>query len=239
MRLTIKPKLWLLDRDGVINADVGAPGVIRRDDLSLIPGSAGAIRRLRLAAPVAIVTNQSCRGLGLLSKADLDGIHEALRHLIAKTARGGLASQDGRQWDAMYICEDAQLSERKKPEPGMVLEALADFGCTPNAAVMIGDSWSDVVAAQRAGCCGVLVATGHGASLGAILSQRGVRLPTTLTAELIAADAAFGGWVAERSANEAALIREALRTEVRVYANLLQATDELLAQAEAAGASNS
>ena len=44
-----RPRLWLLDRDGVINEDVGAPGVIRAEELRLIPGSAGAVRRLRLS----------------------------------------------------------------------------------------------------------------------------------------------------------------------------------------------
>ena len=34
--LTARPKLWLLDRDGCLNEDVGAPGVVRSDDLRLI-----------------------------------------------------------------------------------------------------------------------------------------------------------------------------------------------------------
>jgi len=53
---------------------------------------------------------------------------------------------------------------------------------------MIGDSWADVVAAQRAGCVGVLVATGRGAALGALLRQHGVSLPVTLRSD--AGDAA-------------------------------------------------
>ena len=48
---------------------------------------------------------------------------------------------------------------------------------------MIGDSWPDVVAAQRAGCVGVLVATGRGAALGALLRQHGVSLPVTLRSD--------------------------------------------------------
>ena len=155
--LTRRPKLWLVDRDGCINEDVGAPGVLRADELSLIPGSAGAVRRLRLAGRVAIVTNQSARGKGLLSAAELDAIHEALRHQLATTARGGRVGRE--QWDALYVCEDAGPSGRKKPSAGMVVQALDDFGCAPSEAVMIGDSWSDVVAARRAGCVGVLLAT--------------------------------------------------------------------------------
>ena len=70
--LSARPKLWLLDRDGCINEDVGAPGVVCASDLRLIPGAAGAVRRLRLSAKVAIVTNQSARGKGLLSAEELD-----------------------------------------------------------------------------------------------------------------------------------------------------------------------
>ena len=252
--LKARPKLWLLDRDGCLNEDVGAPGVVRSDDLRLIPGSAGAVRRLRLSAKVAIITNQSARGKGLLSAEELDAIHEELRHQLATTARGGLASDDGSQWDGLYVCEDAGASERKKPQPGMILEALREFGCQPSEAVMIGDSWSDVVAAQRAGCVGVLLTTGHGASLGALLREEGVKLPVTLTVESAApagtdfvqlqrtlareqngggAANALEAWIAQRGGAEATLIWEALRQDVRVYADLAQAEGELVAMASA------
>lgn len=247
--LKARPKLWLLDRDGCINEDVGAPGVVRTDDLRIIPGSAGALRRLRLSGKVAIITNQSCRGKGLVSAAELDDIHEELRHLLAKTARGGRVGRD--QWDALYVCEDIDSSsDRKKPAPGMILEALSDFGCAPSEAVMIGDSWGDVVAAHRAGCVGVLLATGHGASLGALLRERGVRLPVTLSVEssddapatefveLQRSLATAGGtsaaveeWIRGRSEREQALIGEALRKDVRIYRDLAQAVDELVAMA--------
>ena len=239
MRLaTRRPKLWLLDRDGCINRDVGAPGVVRAQDLELIPGAAGAIRGLRVSAPVAIVTNQSCRGKGLLTAEGLDDIHETLRHLIARTGRGGRVGRE--QWDALYVCEDAGPSMRKKPQPGMLLEALEDFNCVPCDAVMVGDSWGDVVAAHRAGCLGVLLATGHGESLGATLRQQGVRLPATLSAEAISGGATTAGmasdcdgtftlaaWMHERNEEEAALVCEALRSDVTVYADLAQAVETL------------
>lgn len=252
--LTVRPKLFLLDRDGCLNQDVGAPGVVRVADLRLIPGSAGALRRLRLAGKVAIVTNQSARGKGLLSAAELDAIHEELRHQIARTARGGLAGKE--QWDGLYVCEDAARSERKKPEPGMLVEALGDFDVEPSEAVMIGDSWSDVVAAHRAGCAGVLLATGHGASLGALLRQQGVELPITLkvddansattdylrlqrsvtSASTGSATGAVEEWIQAQGDAQAALIWEALRKDVRVYADLSQAVDELTALPTPVGA---
>ena len=114
---------------------------------------------------------------------------------------------------------------------------------------MIGDSWSDVVAARRAGCAGVLLATGHGASLGSILKKQGVQLPITLILDAegdTATDymrlqrsvvkASSGGatqaveeWIQEQGEEQKALIWEALRKEVRVYSDLSQAVDELMA----------
>jgi len=249
--LKARPVVWLLDRDGCINEDVGPPGVVRTEDLRLIPGSAQAIRRLRLSAKVAIITNQSSRGRGLLSAAELDAIHERMSELM--TAEGG-GQVGGDPWDALYVCEDAESTDRKKPAAGMILEALRDFECAPSEAVMIGDSWSDVVAAQRAGCVGVLLATGHGASLGALLREQGVRLPITLTIEptepaatafvslqqSLASAAgsraarAVEDWLLGRSEEEAALAWEALQNDsVRVYADLAQAVDELVAMASA------
>jgi D-glycero-D-manno-heptose 1,7-bisphosphate phosphatase len=245
--LTVRPKLVLLDRDGCINEDVGAPGVLRATDLRLIPGAAGAMRQLRPACKVAIVTNQSARGKGLLSADELDKIHEELRHQLASRARGGLVGRE--QWDALYVCEDAGSSPRKEPEAGLLCEALRDFGVDPGEAVMIGDSWSDVVAARRAGCAGVLLATGHGASLGSILKKQGVQLPITLILDAegdTATDymrlqrsvvkASSGGatqaveeWIQEQGEEQKALIWEALRKEVRVYSDLSQAVDELMA----------
>ncbi|HEX6254174.1 MAG TPA: HAD-IIA family hydrolase [Euzebyales bacterium] len=48
-----------------------------------------------------------------------------------------------------------------KPAPAMFVDALADLGCEPVAAVMVGDDvTADVLGAQRAGLTGVLVRTG-------------------------------------------------------------------------------
>jgi D-glycero-D-manno-heptose 1,7-bisphosphate phosphatase len=73
----------LLDRDGVINEDVGSPGVLSVDTFTLIPGAAAAIARLKLAgASVCVVTNQTCVGKGLISEVELSDIHSRMRDLL-------------------------------------------------------------------------------------------------------------------------------------------------------------
>jgi histidinol phosphatase-like enzyme len=54
-------------RDGVINADVGPPGVTSVSAFRLIPGAAAAIAKLKVAgAAVCVVTNHTCVGRGLV-----------------------------------------------------------------------------------------------------------------------------------------------------------------------------
>lgn len=168
----VSPRLFLLDRDGCINRDVGAPGVLRETDLELLPGAAKAICKVRNAGHlVVIVTNQSCVGKGLISSKELGSVHDRLRALLA---------EHGAAWDAIYVCEDAMPSSRKKPSPGMLLEAMARYTCEPASCIMVGDSWSDIVAARRAGCEAALVATGHGERVLRALVGQGIALPCTI-----------------------------------------------------------
>lgn len=151
------PHLVLLDRDGVLNQD-------RRDyvktpaELVMIQGAAAAVARLNAAGVrVALCTNQSAVGRGIMEAAMLDRIHAALREALAR---------DGARLDAIFACTDAPgpASTHRKPAPGMLHDALRQFRCAPGDAVMIGDSLRDLQAAQRAGAARILVRTGHGAA---------------------------------------------------------------------------
>ena len=63
-------RLFCLDRDGVINKDVGVPGVVDVDDFELLPEAARAIRSLNDAGvSVCVVTNQTAVGKGLLPES--------------------------------------------------------------------------------------------------------------------------------------------------------------------------
>ena len=145
-----------LDRDGVLIVDCGYPH--RPDQLVLIPGAAEAVKRLNDAGYVTvIVTNQSGVARGMFSE---ETMHAFNRRLIERLAEGG-----GRI-DAVYACpfHSEAADERyrhpdhpdRKPNPGMVLRGLAEFGLTPAEAVIIGDRSSDVEAGRRAGVPGYL-----------------------------------------------------------------------------------
>lgn len=147
--------LVLLDRDGVINEDLPY-GVTRLEEWRFLPGALEALTALTQAGMrVAVVTNQSCVAKGLLSQAGLDAIHQ---HLCDATANAG-----GRI-DAIYCCTDHpdHPSPRRKPGAAMLLEALTEFGETPENTPFIGDAARDLQAATAAGCPAILVKTGKG-----------------------------------------------------------------------------
>ncbi|MCX8506810.1 MAG: HAD-IIIA family hydrolase [Alphaproteobacteria bacterium] len=152
------PELVLLDRDGVINEN-RPDSVKSKSELVLIAGAANAIARLNEAGiGVAIVTNQSVVGRGLISQAQLDEIHEFLLEC--------LWVEGGARIDHIYYAPDApdSASIRRKPRPGMLFEAMADFKVSAKHTVMIGDNLTDFEAAYEAGCDFHLVRTGNGQS---------------------------------------------------------------------------
>ena len=150
-------RLVLLDRDGVLNVD--RPDSVRNPgELVMIPGSAAAVARLNGAGiRVAVVSNQSVVGRGVIGPDMLEQIHDRLRAELAR---------ERARIDAWFVCTEAPggASDRRKPGPGMLREALAHFRLSPSDAVMIGDAATDLEAAVAAGCRRILVRTGKGAA---------------------------------------------------------------------------
>ena len=54
------------------------------------------------------------------------------------------------------------VTSRRKPAPGMLLEAAKDLGIDLSHSFMIGDRASDIAAGRAAGCRTILVLTGYG-----------------------------------------------------------------------------
>ncbi|HJP20975.1 MAG TPA: HAD-IIIA family hydrolase [Alphaproteobacteria bacterium] len=150
-------RLVLLDRDGVLNQDrddyVKSP-----EELVMIEGAAEAVARLNRAGHiVALVTNQSAVGRGIIEDVMLERIHQRLRDNLARV---------GARLDDIFVCPEApwQASERRKPGPGMLREALARFRAEAALTPLIGDTLGDLQAATAAGCQRLLVRTGKGAA---------------------------------------------------------------------------
>ena len=140
------------DRDGTLMEEVhycGDPAQVR-----VYPGVSEALRQLKAAGlRVFIVTNQSGIGRGLITEAQYHAVQEELLRQLG----AGLI-------DASYFCPDRPdvPSTRRKPEPGMVLEAAAEFTIDLPRSYLVGDKAADIECGRRAGTRTMLVLTGYG-----------------------------------------------------------------------------
>jgi D-glycero-D-manno-heptose 1,7-bisphosphate phosphatase len=149
-------RLVILDRDGVINRE--SPAFVRSPaQWHPLPGSLEAIARLYHAGwTVAVATNQSGVGRGLLTLQTLEQIHARMAEALA--AHGARLAQ---------IAYCPHLPEEgcacRKPRPGLLYEIAARQGVSLANVPVIGDSLRDLEAARAAGARPMLVRSGNGA----------------------------------------------------------------------------
>jgi D-glycero-D-manno-heptose 1,7-bisphosphate phosphatase len=124
----------------------GSPELVR-----VIPGAGEALARLSMAGwKNVLITNQSGIGRGYFTEQDYQAVNARLFELLATTM------------DGVYFCPDVQPSPRRKPAPGMVLEACRDLGIDPAASWFVGDKPADIECGKAVGCRTILVKTGYG-----------------------------------------------------------------------------
>lgn len=179
---TRKVKAILLDRDGTINVE-RSDYVRTPEQFLFLPHALEAFTELgKTGLPVAVVTNQSGIGRGLIEQSRIEEIHA---ELAAQAARAGLHIA------YFGICphRPEEGCGCRKPLPGLLLSAVEFLGVLPGECVMIGDSLGDFLAARAAGSQSILVRTGRqGASLESLLSESGYDpAGATITDDLLAA----------------------------------------------------
>jgi D-glycero-D-manno-heptose 1,7-bisphosphate phosphatase len=106
---------------------------------------------------VIVVTNQSGVGRGYYTEAEMHDLHRRMAEELAEA---------GARIDAFYFApqhpEAPSEAYRhpdppdRKPNPGMILRALAEWPIDKARSVLVGDKPSDMQAAARAGVRGLL-----------------------------------------------------------------------------------
>jgi D-glycero-D-manno-heptose 1,7-bisphosphate phosphatase len=187
-----------LDRDGTVAEEVGYVNHASR--IRLLPGSAGAVRRVRDAGFLAVVvTNQAGVARDYFEEFV---VHQANRRLVE------LLQKEGTDLDGIYYCphhprEGAppyrQDCQCRKPRPGMLLKAAEDLGIDLPNSYMVGDGLVDVGAARAAGVVPVLVLTGYGRGHLEHRRSRWTEEPEHIAEDLSAAVQ----WILERERREA------------------------------------
>jgi D-glycero-D-manno-heptose 1,7-bisphosphate phosphatase len=139
-----------LDRDGVINEEVGF--LYRREDVRWVRGLVPLCLAAQLLGyKIIVVTNQSGIGRGLYTEQDFEELTAWMRAEL---------SAQGVHIDAVYHCPFhpehglgayKREHEDRKPGPGMLLRAAREHGIDLAQSVMVGDHCSDIGAANAAG----------------------------------------------------------------------------------------
>lgn len=135
-----------LDRDGVINKKPPVHDYVKTwSEFKFNPGIFEIVRFANsLGLTVIIITNQQGIGLGLMADTDFSDITD---RMIEEFKKQNCAVS------AVYYCPH-KIEENclcRKPNPGLIDEAVRDYHLNLASSFMIGDSAIDVKTAQDAG----------------------------------------------------------------------------------------
>ena len=144
-----------LDRDGVINPDMGTKPSVK--DFKLLPETAEAVKIINNSDYLAVVvTNQPMAAKGFITIADIENMHKKMETLLG---------EQGAYLNKIYYCPhhpekgfEGEVPELKidcecrKPKAGMLFKAANDLNIDLKNSWMIGDSKRDIEAGKNAGC---------------------------------------------------------------------------------------
>jgi D-glycero-D-manno-heptose 1,7-bisphosphate phosphatase len=151
----LRPAVFL-DRDGTLNLQVvrdGKPFPPQTvQDFRLFDDVASSCRALHAAGfALVVATNQPDVGRGDQTQEIVEAMHAKLRSLVPEIERIEVCYDPGRGED----------SRRRKPAPGMLLDAADALGLDLGRSWMIGDRWRDVDCGKRAGVRTVFLDFGY------------------------------------------------------------------------------
>ncbi len=148
----MKKRAIFFDRDGIVNVRKFGGYITSIDEFDF---NSDFIRLFKFLSNsdylLILITNQQGIGKGLMSEDDLTNIHEYMqRNLRLKTRR---------QFDDIFYCPDLaeSASLRRKPNPGMILEAIDKWDVDAENSWMIGDAVTDIEAGKKAGVLTIFI----------------------------------------------------------------------------------
>jgi len=177
----LRPAVFL-DRDGTLNRQIIRDGKpyppATLAEFALFPDVPAACAQLAAAGFILVVaTNQPDVGRGTQALAIVESMHARLLALVPSLARIAVCYAPGTA-HAPHLPADP----RRKPSPGMLLDAARDLRLDLSRSWMIGDRWRDIDCGQRAGVRTIFIDFGYDEPL---------RSPPTHTVRTFAAAAAI------------------------------------------------
>jgi D-glycero-D-manno-heptose 1,7-bisphosphate phosphatase len=145
-------KVLFLDRDGVINSDVGLYYVYKPGDFLINRGIIEGLQWLKSKGfEFVVITNQGGIARGTYTKADVELVHAKLKSELAAHQISLLE---------IYYCphhSDLEKCLCRKPGSLMIEKAAARFGINLSQSYFIGDNQKDMQAAKNAGVTGIYI----------------------------------------------------------------------------------
>lgn len=139
-----------LDRDGVINVDVGY--LSDPAQLEFIPGAIEAMKEAQTRGyDIIVVTNQSGVARGYYTEEDVQALHAEMSRRL---------ETEGVKILAYYYCPHhpegtvetyTKACDCRKPNPGMLTKAIEEWNVDVDSSFLVGDKPSDVQAAEAIG----------------------------------------------------------------------------------------
>ncbi len=156
MKKSEKEKAIFLDRDGVVNKEVGY--LSSPKNFEFIEGSIEALKILkRKGFLLIVITNQAGIARGYFPEKTLERIHDKMIKRL---------KQNGVELDDIYYCphhpDFSGPCDCRKPNPRMILKAVLKHNIDLTSSYMVGDTLNDVQTGKNAKCKKVLVLTGYG-----------------------------------------------------------------------------
>jgi len=141
----LKSKAIFFDRDGVVNYRPVGDYVKTPFEFHFIPDFLNFFKKIKDSGYLAIlISNQQGVGKGIMTEEQLTEVTCYMQDELLRLS--------GFNFDDIYYCTDLKESNspRRKPNPGMLLEAIAKWDFDPVNSWMVGDSESDIIAGKRA-----------------------------------------------------------------------------------------
>jgi len=160
IKIMAAKKAIFIDKDGTLIPDL--PYNVDPAKITLAVDSVKGLRQLQRAGyKLFVVTNQSGIAMGMFEPSALWRVEFKIR---------GLMAREGLYLGGFYYCphhpEGALAAYRldcncRKPAPGLILKAAADYDVDLSQSWMIGDILNDVEAGHNAGCRSIIIDNGN------------------------------------------------------------------------------
>lgn len=145
-------KAVFVDRDGVVINNANHYYIFRIEDVTLVDGVAKNLKQIQdKGYSLFMVTNQGGISKGQYTMQDVEKVNIRMQEMLAES---------GVYIEEIAVCPHHDSIEKcmcRKPEPLLIEKLIAKYNIDAAQSYFIGDSESDMLAAERAGIGGIRI----------------------------------------------------------------------------------